>query len=197
MATLVLWLLRHAKTVTDPPKGGSDFDRVLAPRGRRDATALGLLFGRDGSGLGVEGVRLPQRALVSPAARTAATAELVLAHLAEQPEQVLLPALYAASPDDVLDVLRGQPTAVTSVMVVGHNPTAHALAQGLIIHQDKTGRDLAAKRGLPTCALGVYRFDGLASWSEVGAQSATLVDLLVPPYKPTSSDVSRRPARSH
>ena len=30
-----LWLLRHAKAVTDPPPGGSDFDRVLAPRGRR------------------------------------------------------------------------------------------------------------------------------------------------------------------
>ena len=47
-----LWLLRHAKAVTDPPPGGSDFDRVLAPRGRRDATALGRLFAGPGVGLG-------------------------------------------------------------------------------------------------------------------------------------------------
>ena len=47
-----LWLLRHAKAVTDPPPGGSDFDRVLAPRGRRDATALGRLFAGPGEGLG-------------------------------------------------------------------------------------------------------------------------------------------------
>ena len=47
-----LWLLRHAKAVTDPPPGGSDFDRVLAPRGRRDATALGRLFAGHGEGLG-------------------------------------------------------------------------------------------------------------------------------------------------
>ena len=50
--TRTLWLLRHAKTVTDPPPGGTDFDRVLAPRGRRDATALGRLFAGSGDGLG-------------------------------------------------------------------------------------------------------------------------------------------------
>ena len=72
-ASRTLWLLRHAKTVTDPPPGGSDFDRVLAPRGRRDATALGRLFAGRGEGLGpaLEGVPLPTVALVSPAARTA------------------------------------------------------------------------------------------------------------------------------
>ncbi len=76
-----LWLLRHAKTVTDPPPGGADFDRVLAPRGRRDATALGRLFAGSGEGLGpaLKRAPRPQVALVSPAARTAATAELVLA----------------------------------------------------------------------------------------------------------------------
>jgi len=37
----VLWLLRHAKAVTDPSPGAADYDRPLAPRGRRDAAALG------------------------------------------------------------------------------------------------------------------------------------------------------------
>ena len=46
----MLWLLRHAKTVTDPPPGGADFDRVLTPRGRRDAAALGHLFAGAGEG---------------------------------------------------------------------------------------------------------------------------------------------------
>jgi phosphohistidine phosphatase len=181
MPDRTLWLLRHAKTVTDPPDGGSDFDRVLAPRGRRDATALGQLFGRDGSALGLDGVALPQRALISPAARTTATADLVLSDLMRPPKRVLDRALYGADPEEVLDRLRKLPGTVTSAMVVGHNPTAHALAQGLISHKDKAGRDLAARRGFPTCALGVYRFSG-SHWSEVGAQSATLVALLIPPY---------------
>ncbi len=61
----ILWLLRHAKTVTDPPPDGTDFDRVLAPRGRRDATALGRLFAGQGEGLGpaLKGVPRPQVAL--------------------------------------------------------------------------------------------------------------------------------------
>jgi phosphohistidine phosphatase len=182
MPNLTLWLLRHAKTVTDPPDGGSDFDRVLAPRGRRDATALGALFGRDGSGLGLVDVPLPQRALVSPAARTAATADLVLSDLVHPPKRVFDRALYGADPEEVLDRLRKLPKTVTSAMVVGHNPTAHALAQGLISHKDKAGRDLATKRGFPTCALAVYRFN-VARWSEVGAQSADLVALMIPPYR--------------
>src|ERR1700729_795527 len=99
-----LWLLRHAKTVTDPPPGGADFDRVLAPRGRRDATALGQLFAGAGEGLGpgLDGVPRPKIALVSPAARTAATAELVLAEVADPPECRLEKGLYAADPEEVL-----------------------------------------------------------------------------------------------
>jgi phosphohistidine phosphatase len=182
MPERTLWLLRHAKTVADPPDGGTDFDRVLAPRGRRDATALGQLFGTDGRALHVHGARLPQVALVSPAVRTAATAELVLSGLAEPPEERLVPELYAADPEEVLDQLRKLPETVTSAMVVGHNPTAHALALGLISHQDKAGRDLAVRRGFPTCALAVYRF-ALSAWADLEGYSATLVSLLIPPFR--------------
>ena len=59
-AARTLWLLRHAKTVTDPPPGGTDFDRVLAPRGRRDATALGHLFSGTGEGLGPRARAVPR-----------------------------------------------------------------------------------------------------------------------------------------
>jgi phosphohistidine phosphatase len=181
MPVLTLWLLRHAKTVTDPPKGGSDFDRVLAPRGRRDATALGRVLGRDGSALGLDDTPLPQVVLVSPAARTVATAELALAELAAPPKRALVPDLYGADPEEVLDLLRALKASVTSAMVVGHNPTAHALSQGLISQDDKAGRDLAARRGFPTCALAAYRFD-VQHWPEVGGRTATLQALFTPPF---------------
>jgi phosphohistidine phosphatase len=175
-----LWLLRHAKTVTDPPPGGSDFDRVLAPRGRRDANELRQLFAGKGEGLGTK-APLPTVALVSPAARTAATADLVLADMAKPPEVVADEDLYGAGPDDVLGMLRKLPDEVVSVMVVGHNPTAHALSHGLISPSDKKGLDLATKLGFPTCALAVERF-ALGHWSDVEAHSAKLVTLLIPPF---------------
>ncbi len=179
----VLWLLRHAKTVADPPPGGSDFDRVLAPRGRRDAQALGGLFAGAGERLPASLARIarPQVALVSPAARTAATAELVAGTMGDPPERRLEKDLYQAGPNEVIDALRDLADDVTAVMVVGHNPTMHALSQGLIRASDKKGLALAVKSGFPTCALGVYSFK-VAGWSEVEAHAAKLVELLTPPF---------------
>jgi phosphohistidine phosphatase len=182
-ATRVLWLLRHAKTVTDPPPGGSDFDRVLAPRGRRDATALGRLFADDASGLGpaLAGVPLPEVALVSPAARTRATADLVLAGMAKPPEIRLYEPLYGADPAEVLAFVQELEEDVGAAMVVGHNPTAHSLSQGLLAARDKKGLSLAVRTGFPTCALGVYAFKA-ERWVDVTTGSAKLVALMAPPY---------------
>jgi phosphohistidine phosphatase len=182
-ATRVLWLLRHAKTVTDPPPGGSDFDRVLAPRGRRDATALGRLFAGDATGLGpaLEGVALPEVALVSPAARTRATADLVLAPMAKPPECRLYEPLYGADPGEVVAFVQELEEDVPAAIVVGHNPTAHWLSQGLLAPRDKKGLSLAVRTGFPTCALGVYAFKA-ARWSDVDVGTGKLVALMVPPY---------------
>ena len=159
-----LWLLRHAKAVADPPEGGEDFDRVLAPRGRRDAAALGHLLALHGTGSGPGGEPLPQLALVSPAARTMATADL-----------------YEADPEDILRHPRRLDDDLQSVMVVGHNPTAQWLALGLLDHKDKD-RDKILRRGFPTCALGIYRLE-IADWADVGGECAVLSDLLTPPFE--------------
>ena len=178
-----LWLLRHAKTVSDPPPGGTDFDRVLAPRGRRDATALGRLFAGQGEGLGpgLKGVARPQVALVSPAARTAATAELVLAGMADPPQRRFDEPLYGADPEEVLALVRALPDDIAAAMVVGHNPTAHSLSQGMLSARDKKGHTAAVRQGFPTCALGVYAFP-VEHWADVAAGKAKLVALLDPPY---------------
>ena len=183
VATRTLWLLRHAKTVTDPPPGGTDFDRVLAPRGRRDATALGKLFAGEGEGLGsaFTGVPRPTVALVSPAARTRATAELVLADMDQPPSFRFDEDLYGAEPDEVLAFLHELPDDVPAAMVVGHNPTAQALSQGLLSARDKKGQSLAVRSGFPTCALGVYRFPA-EHWADVTPRSATLLTLIIPPF---------------
>jgi phosphohistidine phosphatase len=178
-----LWLLRHAKTVADPPPGGTDFDRVLAPRGRRDATALGRLFAGAGEGLGpgLRRVPRPQIALVSPAARTTATAELVLAAMTEPPQCHFDEGLYGAEPEEVLAFVRDLPDEVAAAMVVGHNPTAHSLSQGLLSARDKKGLSSAVRHGFPTCALGVYTFD-VEHWADVGAGAAKLAAIMIPPY---------------
>ena len=176
-----LWLLRHAKTAADPPAGGDDFDRVLTSRGRRDAEALGRLFALFGSGGAPGGEPLPQVALVSPAARTMATADLVLAGVSPSPRRVAPANLYGGEPEDVLRHLRSLDDKVRSALVVGHNPTAHALALGLLAKKDPD-RETFVRRGFPTCALGIYRFD-VARWTDIDEREAVLVDLLIPPFE--------------
>jgi phosphohistidine phosphatase len=78
--------------------------------------------------------------------------------------------------------LRKLNDTVTSVMVVGHNPTAQALALGLLDLSDKEGRDDVVRRGFPTCALGVYRLD-IARWADIEGQCASLVALFIPPFE--------------
>jgi phosphohistidine phosphatase len=144
-----------------------------------------MLIGQRGKGhkLGkVPGkVPLPQVALVSPAARTTATAEIVLDEAALATRLEFPTDLYGADPNDVLIRLSKLGDDVSSAMVVGHNPTTQALAVGLLSPADKAGRDLIVRRGFPTCALAILRLD-IARWAEIEAQCGVLYELFVPPF---------------
>jgi len=106
----------------------------------------------------------------------------VFGDVASPPQSRLEDDLYGADPQEVLELLRSLPDDVSAAMVVGHNPTAQALSQGLVSPRDKKGMSLAARQGFPTCALGVYRFTRAEKWADVDARSAKLLALLVPPY---------------
>jgi phosphohistidine phosphatase len=166
-----LWLLRHAKTVPDPPPGKTDHERPLAPRGRRDADALARRLEDDR--LGFRARDLPGLVLCSTAVRTVQTAERVVPGLGDPPVDYRR-ALYDASPDDVIDELRSLDDEVDTVMVVGHNPTAQILA----VSMEKKRDD---RRTFPTCALAVYRLP-VKKWAEVEQGTGTLLGLFVPPF---------------
>ena len=66
-------------------------------------------------------------------------------------------------------------------MVVGHNPTAQSLSQGLLSTRDKKGLSSVVRHGFPTCALGVYVFE-VDRWVDVAAGTAKLVAIMIPPF---------------
>ncbi len=169
-----VWLLRHAKAVPDVPPGGSDQDRPLAPRGKRDAAALGLRLRSGDLGFGADAA--PGLVLASPAARTSATAQAVASALGLPVER--RQRLYYGSPTDMLDELRTLEEGPRAVMVVGHNPATHALARGLLADDD-AGR--AVLDSFPTCAIALLRA-GVGRWRELAYGTATLVGFSRPPY---------------
>lgn len=126
-------LLRHAKS-----DWGAAFDddrnRPLNGRGVRSAQAMGRFIA--GCGLA------PELVLVSPAVRTAATADLAMESGGWGCRLERTPGLYGADPSYVLALIRGV-TGVERLMVVGHEPAMSGFVEKM------TGSRLR----MPTAAL--------------------------------------------
>ena len=180
-----LWLLRHGKAASAAPRGGSDRDRPLTGRGRRDAAALGARLSGGVLLPGVEELPAPQLVVSSSAVRTRQTADLVVRAMGGDVPVDSYAALYGADPDLVLRYVREIDEEVTGALVVGHNPTLYQLAWQLLPDRrdegDAGGRTRREAHGFPTCALAVL---GLAvpSWEDVADGSATLEGVFKPAY---------------
>ena len=164
-----LLLLRHAKSSWDDA-ALPDRDRPLNKRGRRSVVAMRQAMRE----LGLA----PDVVLVSPARRTQET----LARLEPWDDTPLIEpteALYLASVQDLLAVLRAVNETVRSVLLIGHNPGMQELAALL----DGGGRHVgeAAQRiaaGFPTAALAEFAIAG--PWHQLDAGGGRLVRFLAP-----------------
>lgn len=157
-----LVVVRHARAEATAP---SDHQRRLTAAGRSAAADLGAWLG--GAGLAVD------HAIVSDAARTqetwAAIAEAAGWTLAADASA----ALYDASPDAALDLVRESPAEARTVVVVGHNPTVGYLAEVL---DDGEGDDDAigalVTSGFPTAAAVVLDLPG--EWRDLAEGGTTV-----------------------
>jgi phosphohistidine phosphatase len=143
-----LLLLRHAKSDWSRP-GQPDRDRVLSERGRLAAPLMGAYMKSHGL--------MPDLALVSPATRTRETWNLVAAALQNPPPARFEAAIYEQGPEALLELIQTAPDSAKTIVVVGHNPTFHAVALDLV-----GAGDIEARRKLtekfPTAALAVIDF---------------------------------------
>lgn len=158
----VLVLARHAKAEV-PSVDRFDFERGLAPRGEKDARALGVAL----SQAGLE----PDVALVSDAIRTAQTWDIASGAW-DVPEVDMRRDLYGASVGAVLGVLQGVPAGATTVMIVGHEPAMSGTAVYLAgpgSHRTSLG-DVSG--GLRTGTAAILEFDG--EWADAAQGSARL-----------------------
>jgi phosphohistidine phosphatase len=180
-----LWLLRHGKAASDAPWGGSDRDRPLTGRGRRDAGALGKRLAGGEPVLGLEGVPRPQLVICSSAVRTHQTAALVEEAMGDELPLYSYDALYGAETDVVLQYIREIDEDAKSVLLVGHNPTVYQLAWELLTdrHGDRARTDRATleSHGFPTCALAVLAME-VSAWEDAADECATLRGVFKPPY---------------
>ena len=163
-----LLLLRHAKSSWDA-RSLADRDRPLSDRGRRNAATMRQAMHR----LGLA----PDLVLVSPALRTVQTLEL-LEPWDETPLIEQVEGLYLAAPPQLFAVLHDVPETVRSVLLIGHNPGMHDLAQSLIDTSPaaRPARQLA--EGFPTAALAEFVIPG--PWLRLAPGGGRLTRFLTP-----------------
>ncbi len=156
-----LVVMRHAKAEQDGP---TDFERPLAARGHRDASAAGAWLASAGI--------VPDHALVSAALRTQETWAAVAAGAGWTLEPEHDRGLYAAGPESALDLVRLAPHDASCVIVVGHNPTMAYLAQLLDDGAGDADASTAMAGEFPTSAMAVFEYDG--AWTDLDEGDARL-----------------------
>lgn len=160
-------LLRHAKA--DWPEV-PDHERPLAERGRKDAPAAGLKLAETGIAFDL--------ALCSTAARTRETWKLAVQEMPHRPRTSYEERLYDASPGELIALLNETSDEVKDLLVIGHNPGMHALADALASRAEGDTLARMTRTGFPTAAFAVVSFTG--SWKSVEPGVGTLLDFWTP-----------------
>jgi phosphohistidine phosphatase len=160
-----LLLMRHAKSAYPPDV--VDHDRPLAPRGVREA------------GLAGEWLRANVPAIDEVLCSTATRARETLARSGIDAPVRYAERLYGTAPGTVIEEINKVTDEVTTLLVVGHEPTISAVALALA---GPSGTDTVAVQRIsekfPTSAVAVLRVAG--RWEQVGPGGAALVGLHVP-----------------
>lgn len=160
---LRLTLVRHAKTEPGRP-GQEDWDRVLEPRGQRDAPEMARRLKQLSP--------KPERILSSPAVRAITTATIMARELGVAAQKVQQDErLYLASPKVMLAVIRELGERSRHLMVVGHNPGMTEFADRISSERDVDN--------MPTCAVYTLQFP-IAAWSELDWETGIDADLDYP-----------------
>src|SRR5215475_12901327 len=166
---LRLMLLRHAKS-SWPSSGVQDAARPLSQRGEAAARLMGEYMTRHSL--------VPERVLCSPARRTRETWAGIATQWPADLDVVFDQRLYEATPQSILSVIRVQPEAARTLLVIGHNPGLQAAAELLIAAGDVELRERLREK-FPTAALAVIDF-AIDKWRTIHERSGWLDRYIVP-----------------
>jgi len=166
-----LLLFRHARAERSEP-GMEDRARVLMERGCKDAGKIGAYMA--GHAL------LPDRVVISPAARTQETWKIAAAAFRPAPAAMTVDQLYDATPHAIFAVIKDAPAAAHTLLIVGHNPGLHEVAVMLIASGDIDARERLREK-LPTSGLVIIDF-AFDAWSKLHPQSGRLERFVSPKW---------------
>ena len=147
-----------------------DRARALIERGRRDAVKIGAYMASH--------ALVPDRVVISPAARTQETWKFTATAFRPAPGAMTEEKLYDATPHAIFAVIKDAPASAHTLLVIGHNPGLHEVAQMLIASGDSEARERLREK-LPTAGLLIIDF-AIDAWSKLHPQSGRLERFVSP-----------------
>ncbi len=160
-----LAIFRHAKSDWDD-LAKRDFDRGLNDRGRRGAALMGKHIRDYAKREGIVWDRL----LASPAERVQRTLEAS----GIEAEPVWNRALYLASAETIVEVVKDEAGDADCVLVSGHNPGLQDLLLMLVAPSSENAAFDEASIKFPTAAFAVLEID-IEDWADLGGEDARIV----------------------
>ena len=155
-------LVRHAKTISEGYD--NDFNRTLKPVGKDDALRISLKL--------KEKSDQPELLLSSPAVRAMQTARIYAETFGYPATSIRQePVFYTGlSTSKLIDHLHCFPDTVSTILLVGHNPTIHLFASELIN---------SFNRSFPTCTTVGIDFK-ISQWIQLKVNQGELAFYLTP-----------------
>lgn len=117
-------------------------------------------------------------ALCSTAVRTRETWKLAVHEMPHRPKTVYEERLYEASLGELIALLNETPDDVQNLLLIGHNPGMHAVADALAGSAEGETMARMTRGGFPTAAFAVIEFSG--SWKGVEHGAGKLVEYWTP-----------------
>ncbi len=150
-----LFIVRHAKSSWELDNI-SDVDRPLSLRGIRNAYEMARRLKIDR--------HVPDSFITSPANRAMHTAVIFLNVFELSYNKLTIEErLYGCGAEEIINLIRSQPTEVKKLMIVGHNPDFTELVN----HFSK--KSIAE---IPTCGIVILTFNA-SGWSEISKETLT------------------------
>ena len=159
----ILYVVRHAQAV-DHSLRIDDFSRGLTEQGRLEAIEIGNYLFQQKTQL--------QEIISSSAQRTSSTASILAERLSFDLKKIeFKDEMYQASVKLLLDIISNLSDDLTSVMLVGHNPTISQLVDYLSMEEEI--------ENFPTCTVAALQFE-LESWKKIDKDTGIILFLQSP-----------------
>ncbi len=157
-----LILMRHSKA--EEGAGKADHDRELSSRGRRDAQAAGHWLREEGL--------LPDLVICSTSVRTRQTWDAAVKGGAQTEFLEYRKSVYQGGPTALVETVREDAGDMTTVLVIGHNPTMAEVTTRLCDGAGSTMAHDALANGFAASGIAVLRFAG--EWTDLDFGSCDL-----------------------